>query len=336
MIQEAIQNLIDRENLSRGDAAEVMEEIMGGRATDAQIAAFLIALRTKGETVEEIAGCARVMREKATRIDPGTGTVVDTCGTGGDASGTFNISTAAAFLVAGAGVKVAKHGNRSVSSKSGSADVLECLGVNLDAPPEVVERCMQEANIGFLFAPKLHAAMKYAIGPRKEIGVRTIFNILGPLTNPARATHQLMGVYDPVWTEPIAEVLGQLGSQHAMVVNGLDGLDEISTTGPTWVSELKNGEVVTFEIGPEQFGLPVCTFKEIQVEEPEQSAALIREVLEGKAGAHTDIALLNAGAAIYVADEAESIEKGLHKAGEAAASGAAAEALNKLVEISNG
>ncbi|MDA0841447.1 MAG: anthranilate phosphoribosyltransferase [Planctomycetota bacterium] len=335
-MQKTIQKLIDGHDLSTEEATAAMNTIMEGKATDAQIAGFLVALRLKGETVSEITGCATVMREKATRVNAGDGISVDTCGTGGDVSHTFNISTAAAFIVAGAGIKVAKHGNRSVSSKSGSADVLATLGVNLDADVPTVERCIAEANIGFLFAPKMHAAMKYAIGPRRELGVRTIFNVLGPLTNPAGAKHQVIGVFDKSLTERLANVLGELGSTHALVVHGLEGLDEVSTTGPTQVSELKDGETSTYEITPEQFGIKRVPLARLQVEDAEQSAELIRTLLDGETGPAADIACMNAGAAIYAADQAVDLASGLAAARESVASGAAKNALAKLVEVSQG
>lgn len=335
MIQDTIKKLVEAQDLTTEEAAATMTEIMEGQATDAQIAAFLIALRLKGETVEEITGCAKVMRKKATRVSVGDAPAVDTCGTGGDVSHTFNISTAAALITAGAGIKVAKHGNRSVSSQSGSADVLGALGVNLDATVEVVEQCIAEANIGFLFAPKMHAAMKYAIGPRREVGVRTIFNLLGPLTNPAGARHQLMGVFDGAWTEPLAKVLGQLGAAHALIVHGHNGLDEISTTGPTQVSEYRDGETRSYEITPEQFGLAAVSLDCLRVGDAEGSAEIIRGILSGAEGPHADIACLNAGAAIYAADVAASIEEGLEKARASISSGAAGEALEKLVTTSN-
>lgn len=335
-MQKTIQKLIDGHDLSTEEATAAMNTIMEGKATDAQIAGFLVALRLKGETVSEITGCATVMREKATRVNAGDGISVDTCGTGGDVSHTFNISTAAAFIVAGAGIKVAKHGNRSVSSKSGSADVLATLGVNLDADVPTVERCIAEANIGFLFAPKMHAAMKYAIGPRRELGVRTIFNVLGPLTNPAGAKHQVIGVFDKSLTKRLANVLGELGSTHALVVHGLEGLDEVSTTGPTQVSELKDGETSTYEITPEQLGIKRVPLARLQVEDAEQSAELIRTLLDGETGPAADIACMNAGAAIYAADQAVDLASGLAAARESVASGAAKNALARLVEVSQG
>src|SRR5512137_2702745 len=250
MIREGIARIVRGEDLREAEMMAVMTEVMEGEATPAQIAAFMTALRIKGETVEEVTGAARIMRQKATRIDARSSVVVDTCGTGGDGRNTFNISTTAAFVVAAAGLTVAKHGNRAVSSGCGSADVLEALGVNIDAPPEIVEECLQQIGIGFLFAPRLHGAMKYAIGPRREIGIRTIFNMLGPLTNPAGATAQLIGVYDPRLTEMFAGVLKNLGTKRAFVVHGADGLDEATVTGPTRIAELKEGLVTTYDIDP--------------------------------------------------------------------------------------
>ena len=254
-IQEAIAKVIEGGDLSRGEMTDAMNQIMSGEATDAQIGAFLIALRVKGECVDEIAGAASVMREKATPIATKHDVIVDTCGTGGDHSGTFNISTAAAFVAAGAGLCVAKHGNRAATSQCGSADVLGVLGVNIEASPETVSRCLDDVGIGFLFAISLHGAMKYAIGPRREIGARTIFNALGPLSNPAGATRQVVGVYSAALTETLAGVLGTLGAEHAFVVHGSDGLDEMTLTGPTRVSELKNGSVSTYDVSPGDFGL---------------------------------------------------------------------------------
>jgi len=336
MIQDCIKKLVESQDLTTDEAVGAMNEIMEGQATEAQIAAFLIALRMKGETVEEITGCAKVMRDKAARVNAGDGPCVDIVGTGGDVSHTFNISTAAALIAAGAGVKVAKHGNRSVSSQSGSADVLEELGVDLDAPIDVVERCIAKAGVGFLFAPKMHAAMKYAIGPRREVGVRTVFNLLGPLTNPAGAEHLMIGVFDPGWTEPLARTLGELGAKHALVVHGLDGLDEVSTTGPTQVSEMQDGEPRTYELTPEQYDLARVGMNELRVKDPQESAAAIREILGGAEGPKADIALLNAAAGIYASDAADSIESGLEMARESIGSGAANQALTKLAQVSKG
>lgn len=335
MIQEAISKAIEGINLSEDEMKAVMEEIMTGGATDAQIGAFITALRMKGETVEEITGAARVMREKALRINAGSGRIVDTCGTGGDSSGTFNISTTAAFIVAGAGIKVAKHGNRSVSSKSGSADVLKTLGVNIEASVAVVEDCISEVGIGFLFAPLLHGAMKYAIRPRREIAIRTIFNILGPLTNPAGADSQIMGVYDGKLTDNLANVLCNLGSKAAMVVHGNDGLDEITLTTSSKISELKDGKVNTYEINPGDIGLLRCTLEDLKGGDAEDNAAITLDILKGKRGPMRDISLINASAAIVVGGGANDLKEGIAKAAESIDSGAALEKLEKLKEISN-
>jgi anthranilate phosphoribosyltransferase len=335
MIQEAIQKLVSGQDIGGDGAREVMEQIMSGQATDAQIGAFLIALRLKGETVDEIAGCARVMREKATPVQTKRTDLVDTCGTGGDGSGTFNISTAVAFVAAGAGLGVAKHGNRAMSSQCGSADVLAELGVNIEISPEKVGRCIDEAGIGFLFAPALHGAMKHAIGPRREIGTRTVFNVLGPLTNPAGAKCQLIGVYAPELTDKIAGVLGELGSQRAFVVHGCDGLDEITLTGPTRVSELRDGKVQTRDINPADFGLAVVDAAALKGGDAAANAQILRAVLDGQEGPALDIVLINAAAAIVAGGMAETLEEGLEKARTAVAGGAARAALEKLIAVSN-
>ena len=334
-MKQLIASVVDGRDLNAAEAAEAMETIMSGGATPAQIGAFLVALRLKGETVQEISGFARVMREHATRIRVAGGPVVDTCGTGGDHSGTFNISTCAALVAAGAGLKVAKHGNRSVTSRSGSAEVLAELGVNIDAGVPTVERCIAEANIGFLYALKLHGAMKHAIGPRRELGLRTVFNILGPLTNPARATRQVIGVFDGSLCETLAAVLGNLGGERAFVVHGSDGLDEITTTGETTVAELRNGAVSVCTIAPEQFGLPRAELPDLQSSGPQESAEAIRAVLSGAEGPKTDIVMVNAAAAIAAGGLAEDIAGGMAVARQAVASGAAAQALAKLIEVSN-
>ncbi len=332
---ESVRKVVDRHNLSEDESYRAMLAVMSGEATDAQIAGFITALRMKGETAEEITGCARAMREKATKIDPGPSRydVVDTCGTGGTARNTFNISTAAALIVAGAGVKVAKHGNRSV--KIGSADVLKELGVNLDATPEVVERCFRVANIGFLFAPKLHAAMKFAIGPRRELGIRTVFNILGPLTNPAGAKCQVLGVYDDKLTVVMANVLRMLGSKRCFVVHAADGLDELTTIGTTHVAELADGVVREYQIAPQQFGLPTCSLADLTVHSVSESAAAICAILAAEQGCKRDIALLNAAAALVAAGAAKDIEHGLSVAAESVDKGYAQKALELLVRTSN-
>lgn len=334
-IREAIEKLVGRIDLSEAETIEVMNQIMTGEASPLQIAAFLTALRMKGEKVEEITGAARVMREKAHRVNVGGKTVLDTCGTGGDQKGTFNISTTTAFVLAGAGVNVAKHGNRSVSSQSGSADVLGALGVKVDAPKDRVEACIDKIGIGFLFAPLLHEAMKYAVQPRRDIGIRTIFNMLGPLTNPAMATHQLIGIYSGEMVGMIAQVLKNLGSSRAMVVHGLEGLDEISLCGPTKVAELRDGAVKEYAIEPEQFGLKRCGLEELHGGDPEESARILRAILDGKKGATRDVVLLNGGAALYVSGRAGSIQDGIGLAAESIDSGKARQKLAQLVELTN-
>ena len=337
MIKELIRKLTDGKDLTVEESVEAMNEVMSGQATPAQVAAFIVALRMKGETTEEISGCARVMREKATSINPGPSAhdVVDTCGTGGDSRSTFNISTAAGIIAAGAGVTVAKHGNRSVSSQSGSADVLKELGVNIEAGVSQVERCLREARIGFLFAPLLHGAMKYAIGPRREIGVRTVFNILGPLTNPAGARCQVLGVYDEALVPVMAGVLRNLGSKRCLVVHGEDGLDEITITGKTRVAELRDGEIRNLTISPSDAGLTEGKLDDLVVSGPEEAAEAIREVLAGDKGPRRDIVLLNAAAAILAAGAADDLSHGVRKAAEAIASGAARTTLEMLVRVSN-
>ncbi len=334
-IREAIEKLIHRVSLSESETIDVMNQIMTGEATPLQIASFLTALRMKGETVEEITGAARVMREKAHRVKVSSSVVLDTCGTGGDQKGTFNISTTCAFVVAAAGVKVAKHGNRSVSSQSGSADVLAALGVKVDAPKERVEACIAEIGIGFLFAPLLHEAMKYAVQPRRDIGIRTIFNLLGPLTNPAMANYQLIGLYSGELVGAIAHVLKNLGSVRAMVVHGLDGLDEISLCGPTQVAELRDGEVKEYRIEPEQLGLKRCVLADLQGGSPDQSAVIVKNILQGDKGPARDVVLINSGAALYVSGRADSIKSGMALAAESVDSGKAREKLKQLVRMTN-
>jgi len=337
MIQELIRKVIGHEDLSLDESVAAMNEIMSGEATPAQIGAFIVALRMKGETVTEITGCARVMREKATRIEAGESEfdLVDTCGTGGDGEGTFNISTAAALVTAAAGVPVAKHGNRAVSSRSGSADVLKQLGVNIEAGKDRIELCLREAGIGFLFAPMLHGAMKYAIGPRREIGVRTVFNILGPLTNPAGAACQVLGVYQANLAPVLAEVLRELGSKRCMVVHGEDGLDEITITARTRVAELADGEVKTYTLSPEEFGFDPAPLSDLRVESVEEAADAIRSILAGEKGPRRDVAVLNAGAAIMVGGAAADLKEGIARAAEVIDTGAATKTLEKLIEISN-
>jgi anthranilate phosphoribosyltransferase len=334
-IREAIEKLVDHADLSEAETIDVMNQIMTGEATPLQVAAFLTALRMKGETVDEITGAARVMREKAHRVSIGSKMVLDTCGTGGDQKGTFNISTTSAFVVAGAGVNVAKHGNRSVSSQSGSADVLGALGVKIDAPKERVEACIANIGIGFLFAPLLHEAMKYAVQPRRDIGIRTIFNLLGPLTNPAMASHQLLGLYSGKLVGVIARVLKNLGSVRAMVVHGLEGLDEISLCGPTQVAELRDDQVREYTIEPEPLGLKKCRLEDLHGGTAEQSAAIVEGVLQGNKGPNREVVLLNSGAALYVSGAAATIQEGMRLAAESIDSGKARQKLKRLVEMTN-
>lgn len=331
-LREAISSIVDGRRLTEDQAAAVASQIMGGEATESQIAALLLGLRMRGETADEITGFVRAIRAKTTPLPLDPDRIVDTCGTGGDGSGTFNISTACAFVAAAAGCKVAKHGNRSNSSRSGSADVLEALGARIDLPPEVSARMIDEIGIGFLFAPQYHAGARHAVTPRREIGVRTIFNTIGPLVHPAGARRQLMGVYDERLTEVAADVLRRLGSLHCLVVHGADGLDEITLTGPTRVSELKNGEVEAYEITPEQFGIARrSSLAGLAGGEPDENAAIIRDVLRGADGAARDVVLLNAGAVIYVGGMADSIAVGVTLAREAVDSGAAAQKLRDFV-----
>lgn len=334
-IQHAIAQVIEQKDLSSEEMTQVMQEIMTGKATDAQIGGFLVALRLKSESVDEITAAAQVMRDLATPVDIQADHLVDIVGTGGDGSSTFNISTASCFVVAAAGGHVAKHGNRSVSSKSGAADVLEAAGVNLGISPEQVKACVEELGVGFMFAPMHHSAMKHAIGPRKEMAVRTIFNILGPLTNPAGAPNQLLGVFTPKLVRPMAEVLKQLGSNHVLVVSAEDGLDEISIACPTHVAELKDGDVREYTITPEDFGFSRQPLDSIKVENAEQSLTMLRGVLSNEAGAARDIVAMNAGAAIYVAGLSDTLEAGITRAQEVIASGAALEKLTALSEKSN-
>ncbi len=335
MIKEAIAKVVVKTNLTEAEAEAVMREIMQGEATDAQIAAYITALRIKGETVEEITGSARVMREKAVPVRLDAEYQVDTCGTGGDMAHTFNISTTAAFVVAGAGVAVAKHGNRSVSSKSGSADVLQALGVNIEIPSHRVEECMKEVGIGFLFAPLMHQAMKYAIGPRREIGIRTIFNVLGPLTNPAKVTSQIMGVYAADLTGSLAQALGNLGTVHAFVVHGMDGLDEITITDRTKVSEFKNGNVADFFIHPADFGMDAGTAEDLKGGDAKDNAAITTEILRGRKDARRDIVLLNAAAGLVASGKASDFHNGIRIAAESIDSGAALKKLEQLRAFTN-
>lgn len=334
-MQAAIRSVTERRDLTEADMIEVMRLIMTGAATPAQIGGFLIGLRMKGETVDEITAAARVMRELATPVPVSGEHVVDTCGTGGDGASTFNISTASAIVTAAAGARVAKHGNRSVSSSCGSADVLEAAGVNLNLDAEKVARCVEDIGVGFLFAPKHHSAMKHAIGPRKEMGVRTLFNLLGPLTNPAGAPNQVLGVFSADWLVPLAQVLGKLGSRHVLVVHADDGLDEISIGGSTQIAELKHGEVSTYRVSPEQFGMAVGDVDALAVADAAASLAMINAVFAGADGAARDIILLNAGAAIYVSGLAISLENGIELARQTVASGAAKQKFEQLIETSS-
>ena len=331
----AIKRVTEQQDLSADEMTAVMRTIMTGEASPAQIGGFLIGLRMKGESVDEIAAAAGVMRDLATGVNVSGQHVVDIVGTGGDGSNTFNISTACTFVVAAAGGTVAKHGNRSVSSKSGSADLLEAAGVNLELTPQQVEHCIHEIGVGFMFAPKHHSAMKHAIGPRKEMGVRTIFNILGPLTNPAGAPNQLLGVFSSELVLPLAEVLKKLGSNHVLVVHAEDGMDEISIASNTQVAELKNGTISTYTIEPEQFGITRSGLESLVVNSADESLVIINDVLADKKGPARDIVKLNAGAAIYAANLAISLEEGIQKADEVISSGQAKEKLAALVEISN-
>ncbi|MEN8188984.1 MAG: anthranilate phosphoribosyltransferase [Thermodesulfobacteriota bacterium] len=338
-IRQAIGAVIEKGDLTESEMIEVMNQIMAGDATDAQIGSFITALRMKGETVAEITGAVRVMRDKATPIETGVdveqgGIIVDTCGTGGDGSGTFNVSTCSAFVVAGAGLVVAKHGNRSISSSCGSADVLEAAGVSLALDADQVSSCIREIGIGFLFAPALHGAMKYAIGPRREIGVRTIFNVLGPLTNPAGANVQVLGVFSDTLTEPLARVLGNLGSRRALVVHGEGNLDELTVTGASRVSELNNGTVTNYTVTPEEVGLKRSSLAELKGGSTvEQSAEMLRSVLAGEKGAKRDMVLLNSGAALYAAGQVDSLQQGVERAGEVIDKGDALEKFDQLVKF---
>jgi len=335
MIRVILGKLTEGENLTEEEARKVMGEIMEGKTTSAQIASFLTALRMKGETVEEITGCAREMLKKALSFDPRTGILVDTCGTGGDKSNTFNISTTVAFVVAGAGLVVAKHGNRALSSQCGSADVLETLGVKLDISIEKLKECLDRIGIGFLFAPLCHRAMKYALGPRREIGIRTIFNILGPLTNPLRANVRLLGVYHSSLTEPLARVLKNLGTRGAFVVYGEDGLDEISLSARTRITWLKEGKIKTYYIQPEDFGIKRVPQNEMKGGDRKENAHILRSILEGEGGARREIVLLNAAACLVAADMAEGLKEGIEMARESIDSGRAKEKLERLITLTN-
>ena len=334
-IQAAIKSVMARQDLSVDDMASVMQQIMTGECTASQIGGFLVGLRMKGETVDELSAAAGVMRELSTRVEVSCANLVDTAGTGGDSSGSFNISTASAIVAAGAGAHVAKHGNRSMTSNSGSADVLEAAGVKLDISPALIGECIEQVGVGFMFAPAHHGAMKHAIGPRREMAVRTVFNVLGPLTNPAGAPNQIIGVFDGELVEPMARVLQQLGSHHVMVVHGEDGMDEISISGPTKVAELRDGEVSVYSLSPGDFAMQTASVESLKVASAEQSLEMIHSVFNGQAGAAHDIVCLNAGAAIYVSGISDSLAAGVDAARAAISDGKAAAVLDSLVARTN-
>ncbi|XHH07538.1 MAG: anthranilate phosphoribosyltransferase [Candidatus Bathyarchaeia archaeon] len=339
MIRDCIQKLIEGTDLTLNEATQVMQEVMTGEATNAQTGAFLTALRVKGESVEELIAFATVMKSQCRQITPNVhGRLVDTCGTGGDKIKTFNVSTASAFVIAGAGIPVAKHGNRGVTSKSGSADVLEKLGLNLNITPETVQTAIEKVGVGFMFAPAFHPAMKFAAQPRKEIGIRTVFNILGPLTNPANANAQLLGVYDPKLTMPLANALCKLGCKEAMVVHGLDGLDEISTLGKTLIAHLKDGQVEELEVSPEFFGVKQAKAADLKVTCAEESAQTVYQILSGKnlSDPKAEMVLVNSAAGIIVGGKADDFKKAMEIAIEAIMSGAAYNKLKKLISASGG
>jgi anthranilate phosphoribosyltransferase len=333
MFRDNLNKIIKRINLKDHEMASMIDDIFSGKTTDSQIGALMAALSTKGETFEELAGAAQAMRKKAIRIQTGQGSVVDTCGTGGDGKNTFNISTTTAFVVAACGVTVAKHGNRSVSSKCGSADVLEALGVKIDTPPEIVEEAIAETGIGFLFAPKFHGAMKYAINARKEVGIRSIFNMLGPLTNPAGANCQLLGVYAPELTEMFANALNRLGAKRAYVVHGHDGLDEITVCAPTRISELNQGKITTFDLNPEEYFGERADETSLEGGDLDKNALIVKEILSGKKGACRDVVLINAAFALMAAGKADAVKEGIALAEKAIDSGAAAHTLENLVRF---
>lgn len=333
-ISQALNHVIGGQDLSAEQMQKIMTDIMTGKATDAQIGGFLVALRMKGESVNEIQAAAQVMRSLATPVDLSDEHLVDTCGTGGDGASTFNVSTASAIVAAAAGAKVAKHGNRSVSSKSGSADVLEAAGVSLALTPQQVAQCVNEVGVGFMFAPAHHGAMKYAIGPRKEMAIRTIFNLLGPLTNPAGVKKQVMGVFDKRWLEPLCKVLQGLGSEHVLLVHAADGMDEFSIGSTTYVAELQNGNISQYEVKPEDVGLQSQSTDSLKVSSAEESLALINELLDNKASAARDMVILNAGAVIYAADVADSLPAGVKLAQSLIESGAAKNKLAQLIKFS--
>ena len=334
-MQGAIRAVTEHRDLDAAEMTAVMRIIMNGEATQAQIGGFLIGLRMKGETVEEIAAAAEVMRELATRVEVSKTNLVDTCGTGGDGAHTFNISTTTTFILAAAGARVAKHGNRSASSSSGGADLLEAAGVNLNLDAAGVARCIDQAGVGFLFAPKHHSAMRHAIGPRREMAVRTVFNLLGPMTNPAGALHQLVGVFSQDWVEPVARVFARLGSRHVLVVHAHDGLDELSIAAPSTIAEMRDGNVSVYEVTPEQFGLTRASLDPLKVNSPQESLAIVREVLDGTPGAARDIVVLNAAAAIYAVDLVATLGDGIAVAQKHLDDGSARERLEMLVRVSH-
>lgn len=333
-IKSALKAIIERQDLTQDEMSYLMRSIMTGEATPAQIGGFLVGLRMKGETVPEIAGATQIMRELVTPVTINHPHLVDIVGTGGDSMNTFNISTASALVVAAAGGAVAKHGNRSVTSQCGSADVLEALGINLEITPLQVAECVTQIGIGFMFAPMYHQAMKHAIGPRREMGVRTLFNLLGPLTNPANAPRQLIGVYNQAWVQPIAQVLKRLGSEHVLVVHSEDGLDEISIAAPTYIAELHHGSIKTYTITPEAFGLNRASLTEIQVHSVTESVTLLQNVLANQPGAARNIVILNAGAAIYAAGLTENLAQGITRAEQVLNNGAAREKLTAWIQLS--
>lgn len=334
MLKFAINKLVNNQNLTEEEMIQAMNVIMDGKAKDSQIGSFLTALRMKGESIEEITGGAKVMREKSFKVNIDGEYAVDTCGTGGDGANTFNISTIVAIISAAAGVKIVKHGNRSVSSKCGSADVLEALGVNIDLDPVMVKNCVNKIDIGFMFAPNFHRAMKHVITPRRELGIRTVFNVLGPLTNPAMVNNQVLGVFDEGLTEQIAGVLKNLGSKHAMVVHGLDGLDEITITSKTKISELKNNNISTYYIDPEDFDFPLGKTEDLIGGSPRENADIFLKILKGEKGPRRNIVLLNAGAAIYVGGRADSLASGIDQARKVIDQGLALEKLNQFIKLS--
>lgn len=333
-IQVTLQKLLNKQNLSADEMSQAMRLMMRGEMSDAQIAGFLIALRCKGESIEEIAAAVGVLRELVNQVPVKGEHVIDTCGTGGDGANTFNISTTAAFVVAAAGGKVAKHGNRSVSSSCGSADVLEAAGINLELSAQQVAECVDQIGVGFLFAAKHHSAVRHTIAARKEMGVRTLFNLIGPLSNPANAPHQLIGVFDKQWLVPVAEVLKRLGSRHVLVVHAQDGLDEISIAAPTDVAELQRGQVKTYSITPEQFGLQRASLSSLAITNAQSSLEIIRQVLHNQPGPARDIVVLNAGAAIYAADLVGTLEQGMQRAQQVLADGSALAKFEALIAYS--